>query len=138
MRVTCFSRDLVKHLKANGVHCSIGLLKEFIRVADVLLCIIAAYASLKTCGPYYTAEPFVNIFSSIKRNKIERTKLKGIPFSSPSFGTVPSGRAMLLPDLQMACKSPLCIALSCIIDTLVLLLLHWAPSSEIQVQEKAG
>lgn len=95
--------------------------------AIILLCIIAAYASLKACGTHYTAEPLVNIFSTIKWNKMERTKLKGVSFSSPSFGAGPLGRAMLPLDVHMACRSPLYIALSCVIDILVLLLLSWAP-----------
>lgn len=42
---------------------------------------------------------------------MERTKLKGIPFSSPPVGAVPLGRAKLLLGVQMARRGFLCIAL---------------------------
>lgn len=51
----------------------------------------------------------MNVLSAIKRTKIQRTELKGIPFSSP-VGTVPLGRVVLLVVLQMVCESPLCVA----------------------------
>lgn len=54
---------------------------------------------------------------------MERTKLKGIPFSSLPFGAVPLGRA----KLQMVHKGFLCTALPHVIGMTVLLLLNLEP-----------
>lgn len=58
---------------------------------------------------------------------MERTKLKGIPFSSLPFGAVPLGRAKLLLGVQMVHKGFLCTALPRVIGMTVLLLLNLEP-----------
>lgn len=58
---------------------------------------------------------------------MERSKLKGIPFSSPPVGAAPLGRAKLLLGVQTAHKGSLCVALPRVIGMVVLLLLNLEP-----------